>query len=261
MLIQVSKVGVDNRDTNNESILIDTANIQEVTGEVGSIGTSAIFVKRDEKIIKYHVSETKSEILALQADPIAAESVDTRTDTGAVSVTTKNTLLVTTGAATGTLADGVEGQEKTILFKTDGGDFVLTPTNLEGGGTITFDDAGDMVKLKFLNGKWVIVANRGCSVNEVAGTVQILTGAGAVSVKTKITHLVTTGANALTMAAGVQDQIKIIKMKTDGGDGTLTPTGLVGGTTIVFNDAGDYWMGVYSDGGWHTLINSGCTIS
>lgn len=93
------------------------------------------------------------------------------------------------------------------------------------------------------------------------GTPQTLTGAGAVSLITYATLLVTTGANALTLAAGVNGQKKLIKMKTDGGDGTLTPSLLQGGTTITFNDAGDFVELVYLDGKWNILTNSGATVA
>jgi hypothetical protein len=90
---------------------------------------------------------------------------------------------------------------------------------------------------------------------------ETLTGAGAVSLKTEITLLVTTGANALTLGAGFEGQKKFIKMKTDGGDGTLTPSSLQGGTTITFNDAGDFVNLIFVDGKWNVLTNSGTTIA
>lgn len=93
------------------------------------------------------------------------------------------------------------------------------------------------------------------------GTPQTLTGAGAVNLTTKVTLLVTTGANALTLAAGTTGQVKIITMKTDGGDGTLTPTGLRGGTTITFNDVGDTVTLMYVDSAWIILSNFGCTVA
>lgn len=95
----------------------------------------------------------------------------------------------------------------------------------------------------------------------LTGTPQTLTGAGAVNLTTKVTLLVTTGANALTLAAGTTGQVKIITMKTDGGDGTLTPTGLRGGTTITFNDVGDTVVLMYVDSAWIILSNFGCTVA
>lgn len=86
------------------------------------------------------------------------------TGPGAVNVTHRNTLLITTGADALTLADGQEGQHKFIKMNTDGGDGTLTVANLQGGTTITFNDAGDFVELYFLDGKWNIIANSGCTV-------------------------------------------------------------------------------------------------
>ncbi len=78
---------------------------------------------------------------------------DTLTGAGAVSVNTAITWLVTTGADALTLADGVEGQEKKIIMKTDGGDGTLTPANFANGSTLTFDNA-DTADLLFTNGSW-----------------------------------------------------------------------------------------------------------
>jgi hypothetical protein len=90
---------------------------------------------------------------------------------------------------------------------------------------------------------------------------QTLTGAGAVNITQENTLLVTTGANALTLANGAEGQTKFIKMKTDGGDGTLTPVSLQGGTTITFNDAGDFVNLLFLDGKWNILTNSGATVA
>lgn len=88
-----------------------------------------------------------------------------------------------------------------------------------------------------------------------------LTGAGAVSLTTQTTVLVTTGANALTLAAGTEGQTKRIVMLTDGGDGTLTVTNALGFTTIVFNDVGDSATLYYTNSKWFVQSNFGCTIT
>lgn len=95
----------------------------------------------------------------------------------------------------------------------------------------------------------------------VKGTPQTLTGAGAVNLTTLSTILVTTGANALTLADGAAGQIKIIHMKTDGGDGTLTPAHLVGGTTLTFNDAGDIVFLYFNGTAWVIIANNGATLA
>lgn len=84
-------------------------------------------------------------------------------DSGAISLEYPVTYLQTTGAVAQTLADGVEGQEKWILMTTDGGDGTLTPSNLFAYTTITFNDVGDSVMLRFSGSSWVVVANEGCT--------------------------------------------------------------------------------------------------
>ena len=90
-------------------------------------------------------------------------------------------------------------------------------------------------------------------------------GAGssvALSLNTAHSAIVTTGAQAFSLANGVNGQIKTISMVTDGGDATLTPATLAGGTTITFNDVGDSVVLIYNTtGGWAVLSNNGTTIS
>lgn len=78
-----------------------------------------------------------------------------------VNTTSAITNLTTTGNATLSLADGVQGQIKTIIMVTDGGDAVLTPLNRGGFANITFNDVGDTVTLQFNNSVWYIIGNRG----------------------------------------------------------------------------------------------------
>ena len=93
-------------------------------------------------------------------------------------------------------------------------------------------------------------------------SVQTLSGAGAIDVVTGVTEVTTTAADALTLANGTVGQIKIIVMKADGGDGTITPVTFAGGTTITMNDVGDSVMLTYATTiGWVLVANNGCTIA
>jgi hypothetical protein len=86
---------------------------------------------------------------------------------------------------------------------------------------------------------------------------QALSGAGAINVTSWYTAWTTTGTNAGTLADGVvKGQIKKIQMIVDGGDGTLTPSNLVGGTTITFADAGDYVVLYFNGSAW-VMIEAG----
>ena len=88
--------------------------------------------------------------------PIAAEQKIA--GAGAITITEYYTAWTSTGINAGTLADGVTiGQLKEIHMVVDAGDATLTPTNLFGGTTITFADAGDYVILMWNGTDWVIV--------------------------------------------------------------------------------------------------------
>lgn len=76
---------------------------------------------------------------------------------------------------------------------------------------------------------------------------------GAINVTSFYTSISTdAGGDAFTLADGaVIGQLKKIKLIVDGGgDGTLTPTNLSGGTTITFADAGDYALLLWNGTDW-----------
>lgn len=85
----------------------------------------------------------------------------TLTDAGAVSVITKTTWVVTTGAVAITLADGTEGQEKFIVVKTYVGDATLTPTNFTDGTTLTFTAVNQVAHLIFTDSGWKVIYTNG----------------------------------------------------------------------------------------------------
>lgn len=95
---------------------------------------------------------------------------------------------------------------------------------------------------------------------DVHGDTVSVSGAGAIPVTAAIVRLTTTGANALTLADGIDGQILRIVMITDGGDGTLTPANRGGYSTITFNDAGDSVSLVFTNSKWYVLSNYGCAI-
>ena len=84
---------------------------------------------------------------------------------GAISVTTAITYItnITTSVMTVTLADGVQGQEKTILMTIrDTHNMTLTCTN-SSFTNITFNGIGQTAKLKFMNSKWHILSVYGAT--------------------------------------------------------------------------------------------------
>jgi hypothetical protein len=84
---------------------------------------------------------------------------------GAVNITQPVTKFTSTATGNAlTLADGVEGQLKTIVYVAEaaGGDTgILTPTNLGAGTTITFNTIGDACILQFIGTDWWPISLRG----------------------------------------------------------------------------------------------------
>jgi hypothetical protein len=92
---------------------------------------------------------------------------------------------------------------------------------------------------------------------------ETLTSAGAVAI-TKAVTLISTGASniALTLANGNTGQLKFLIMTVDaGGNGVLTPTSLIGGTTITFADVGDCVLLLYTASGWAIISNNGAAVA
>ena len=86
---------------------------------------------------------------------------------GAVNITTLTTAFTSTAAGNAlTLADGVAGQLKMVVYVAEaaGGDTgVLTPTNLGGFTTITFNAVGDSCLLQFIGTDWWVISARGAA--------------------------------------------------------------------------------------------------
>jgi hypothetical protein len=93
-------------------------------------------------------------------------------------------------------------------------------------------------------------------------TQQNLSGAGTINLTSYHTAWTTTGPDAGTLAnAAFIGHKKKITMVADGGDGTLTPTSLSGGTTITFDDAGDYVVLLWNGTAWVAIEYSGVVIA
>ena len=90
------------------------------------------------------------------------------TGPGAVNITGLVTAFTSTAAGNAlTLADGAQGQLKTVIYvaETAGADTgILTPTNLGSATTITFNTVGDAVTLQFAGSDWWVVGLRGAVV-------------------------------------------------------------------------------------------------
>ena len=99
----------------------------------------------------------------------------------------------------------------------------------------------------------------------IVGGAQALSGAGAVNITQLTTKFTSTAAgNALTLADGVEGQIKVIVYVAEaaGGDtGILTPTNLGAGTTITFNAVGDACILQYLGTDWWAVSLRGAVLA
>jgi hypothetical protein len=98
----------------------------------------------------------------------ASGTVQALSGPGAVNITSLATAFTSTATGNAlTLADGAQGQLKTIIYVAEaaGGDTgILTPANLGSGTTITFNSVGDSVTLQFAGTDWWVVGFRGAVV-------------------------------------------------------------------------------------------------
>ena len=87
----------------------------------------------------------------------------------AVNVTTAITEINATSAThTAALADGTDGQIKTIINVSTSGTnaITITPTNRRGYSSLTLDKEGETITLLFKNSKWQVIASgNGATVN------------------------------------------------------------------------------------------------
>ena len=154
--IRLTQFGTDDctRITISNNTIIDGTNSTRSLGIETASSASAIVVTGNDFS---GCGTTKPSIVTTNGAVLhnnTPEDAQTLTGAGAVDVIFPITWVVTTGVDALTLADGLEGQRKFIVMKTDGGAGTLTPTNLGNGTTITFDDVGDSADLLFTNASW-----------------------------------------------------------------------------------------------------------
>jgi len=92
------------------------------------------------------------------------QAVQSLSASGAANVTTAITGVdATSGVRAITLADGADGQVKTILNVSTSGtnNVTITPTNLRGYTTIILNAPGETVTLLFKSSKWNIIGGHG----------------------------------------------------------------------------------------------------
>lgn len=95
------------------------------------------------------------------------------------------------------------------------------------------------------------------------GSVQSLSGPGAVNLTTTTTEVTSTGVlDELTLADGTAGQLKEIIHGVDNGSAVLTPTTATGFTNVTFTNAGDSVVLRYlEDRGWIVIASHGAVVA
>jgi hypothetical protein len=106
-------------------------------------------------------------------------------DTGSsISLDTSVSYFSTSGVESSSLADGVEGQIKTLMMKNASGTMSVSVASAgwksSGSGTIVFGTTGDCCMLQFIEGKWYVISNNSCVVEGVQPG-EIVTAPGTAS--------------------------------------------------------------------------------
>ena len=132
-------------------------------------------------------------------------------------------------------------------------------TTIRGATTLTLG-AGTDVDITGANANVTATTNANITASgliNISGgfvySVQNISGPGAISVTTGVTFITTTGTDAYTLADGVEGQFKIIIMKVDGGNATITPDNLVGYTAVRFTDVNNNVQLLYGSTGWNII--------
>ena len=161
----VNKVAITAPATSATLTIVDgkTLTVSHSLTLAGTDSTTMTFPSTSASIARTDAAQTFTGSQTFNGPVIGAAQA--LSGPGAINITQPVTKFTSTLAGNAlTLAGGVEGQTKTIVYVAEaaGGDTgVLTPTNLGAGTTITFNAVGDACILQFLGTDWWAISLRG----------------------------------------------------------------------------------------------------
>ena len=135
--------------------------------------------------------------------------------------------------------------------------------NTTFSGPVRSENGFDFVTKKATTGAFTTNASYG---KGITGSIQSLSGAGAINLTDLITAISATGtSDALTLADGTAGQIKILTYVAEsaGGDSSVvTPTTFANGSTITLDAVGDGCVLVYNEtSGWAVVGSIGIAVA
>ena len=233
--------------------------------ERGSTGDNAAIVW-DESVDSFKLGTTtatgadKSGGITVTAGALEVGALTATTGTFSGALTSVGFTVegnITAGSVTTNTITSNGSNAELSLQASGTGDVVISALRVNG----TTLDSADSTKITVAED--VDVTGTLFSRGNVFG-VQTLTGSGStevINLTDTVTLLVTTGSNQnFSLADGVEGQLKIISMKTDGGDGIVTPANFVNGTNITFNDVEDTITMLYQSTGWVLLARQNAVV-
>jgi len=166
---QITVASVAHTLTLPAAVSLGLSGIQGISGQVITFGATGTYNFRfttsdgGTTITVYDLNRP----LNVYTNPLFLTGSEDLAASGAASLTLPVSYFSTSTAETATLAAGTAGQIKTFAMFADSGDMVITVTNAgwksSGTGTITFDAIGDSCILQYINSKWFVIGNNGCT--------------------------------------------------------------------------------------------------
>jgi hypothetical protein len=166
---QITVASVAHTLTLPAAVSVGLSGIQGISGQVITFGATGTYNFRfttndgGTTVTVYDLNRP----LNVYTNPLFLTGSEDLADAGAASLTLPVSYFSTAAAETATLAAGTAGQIKTFAMYADTGDMVITVTNAgwksSGTGTITFDTIGDSCILQYINSKWFVIGNNGCT--------------------------------------------------------------------------------------------------
>ena len=133
-------------------------------------------------------------------------------------------------------------------------------THLGGDGTYQFPSTdGTNGKVLTTNGSGTLSFQTAGSIGPMMYSVESVTGGGALSTSTTVSFISSAGVESYSLADGVEGQQKIIIMKAHGGNATVTPTNLVGYTSVRFTGVNNNVHLLYGSTGWNIIALQNAT--
>ena len=170
------------------------------------------------------------------------------------------TLTNCTGLPVATGISGLGTGVATFLATPSSANLKTAVTDETGSGALVFATSPTLVT-PILGAATATTVTTGA----IFGTVQSLSGAGAVNLTDLTTAYTSTGTgNAITLANGTVGQIKTIVHVAEAAatdTGVLTPSSRIGYSTITFNGPGESVTLQYFSQGWAIIGSRGVTVA